>query len=98
MVNLGEIKLHIGVDYGKKTQMPALFRVSEGDDVAHPAFCVHTGRLRVSPPLQMIHGRTTESPSAKPWDCCYVSEDFNSTTLHSPKHLASFLNVIAMHN
>lgn len=29
----------------------------------------------------MLHGRTTESPSAKPWDCCYVSEDFNFTTI-----------------
>lgn len=86
MVNLGEIKLHIGVDYGKTrtgshethAQAVALSPVSEG---AHSAFSVHTGRLCVSPPLQMIHGRTTESPSAKPWDCCYVSEDSNSTTL-----------------
>lgn len=52
MVNLGEIKLHIGVDYGKKTQTGshithaqavALSPVSEGDKAAHPAFCVHTG-------------------------------------------------------
>lgn len=75
MVNLGEIKLHIGVDYGKTTQTGShvthaqavvLSPVSEGDKAAHSAFCVHTGCLRVSPPLQMIHGRTTESPSAKP--------------------------------
>lgn len=93
MVNLGEIKLHIGVDYGKKTrtgshithaQAVAVSPVSEGDKAAHPAFCVHT----VSPPLQMIHGRTTESPSAKPWDCCYVS---TFTPLHSsPKLLTLF--------
>lgn len=25
----------------------------------------------------MIRERTTESPSAKPWDCCYVSEGSN---------------------
>lgn len=51
MVNLGEIKLHIGVDYGKKTrtgshithaQAVAVSPVSEGDKAAHPAFCVHT--------------------------------------------------------
>lgn len=48
---------------------------------AHPGFSPHTGCLCVSPPLQMIHGRTTESPSAKPWDCFYVSEDFNSASL-----------------
>lgn len=36
----------------------------------------------------MIHGRTTESPSAKPWDCCYVSA---FTPLHSsPKLLTLF--------
>lgn len=34
----------------------------------------------VSPPLQMIPERTTESPSAAPWDCCYVSVS-NSLTL-----------------
>lgn len=55
MVNLGEIKLHIGVDYGKTrtgshvthAQAVALSPVSEG---AHSAFSVHTGRLCVSSP------------------------------------------------
>lgn len=57
---------------------------SPSDKVAHPAFCVQTG-MSVSPPLQMNHGRTTESPSAKPWDCCYVSERFNYTPALSSK-------------
>lgn len=62
MVNLGEIKLHIGVDYGKKTQMhkqattykhaqvASLPTVSVGDKAAHPASCVHMGHLCVSSP------------------------------------------------
>lgn len=55
MVNLGEIKLHIGVDYGKKTeamttQVVTLPSVSVCDQAAHPAFCAHTGRLCVSSP------------------------------------------------
>ena len=49
MVNLGEIKLYIGVEYGKThAQVDALPTISVGDKTAHPAFCVHVGHLCVS--------------------------------------------------
>ena len=84
MVDLGETNLHIGVNYGKEKHAneAAFHTLSLGVNAAHPAFCVHIGRLCVSSPLQMIHERTTESPSAKPWDCCYVSEGFNFHRTH----------------
>lgn len=64
MVSLGEIKLHIGVDYGKKAQAVrnkththtqgqvavTLLSAPVCDKASHPAFCVHTGRLRISSP------------------------------------------------
>lgn len=73
MVNLREIKLHIGVDYGEQStnklqntheqslsQRPRrMIRTLILYSVSIQAFCV-------SPPRQMIHGRTTESPPAKP--------------------------------